>query len=116
MRHESEARLQALLSSLDDLVFELDHEGTYLGIWTADDALLAAPRDEMFGRSLRENVGDDIGVQLTRIVGQVLETGRSETCEYCLRSRPALGGSRAGSPLSRRRRALPGGSASWSGT
>ncbi len=85
VRHESEARLQALLSSLDDLVFELDHEGTYLGIWTADDALLAAPRDEMLGRSLRENVGDDIGVQLTRIVGQVLETGRSETCEYCLK-------------------------------
>ena len=49
VRHESEARLQALLSSLDDLVFELDHEGTYLGIWTADDALLAAPRGRDVG-------------------------------------------------------------------
>ena len=28
---ESEARLQALVSSLDDLVFELDENGTYLG-------------------------------------------------------------------------------------
>ena len=29
---ESEARLETLLSSLDDLVFELDENGTYLGI------------------------------------------------------------------------------------
>ncbi|MGO9148864.1 MAG: hypothetical protein ACLP1E_03590 [Acidimicrobiales bacterium] len=36
-----EARLQALLSSLDDLVFELDENGTYLGIWTGNDTLLA---------------------------------------------------------------------------
>ena len=31
---ESEARLQALLSSLDDLVIELDENGTYLAVWT----------------------------------------------------------------------------------
>jgi len=46
---ESEARLQALLSSLDDLVFELDENGTYLKIWTANDALLAVPRGELIG-------------------------------------------------------------------
>ena len=46
---ESEARLQALISSLDDLVFELDENGTYLGIWTANDALLFAPRDNCSG-------------------------------------------------------------------
>ena len=40
---ESEARLETLLSSLDDLVFELDENGTYLGIWTTNDALLIAP-------------------------------------------------------------------------
>jgi PAS domain-containing protein len=50
---ESEARLQALLSSLDDLVFELDENGTYLKIWTANDALLAVPRGELIGRTHR---------------------------------------------------------------
>jgi diguanylate cyclase (GGDEF)-like protein/PAS domain S-box-containing protein len=81
---DSEARLQALLSSLDDLVFELDEDGTYLGIWTADDALLAAPRREMLGRTLRENVGEEIGLRLTGVIGRVLETGSPETCEYRL--------------------------------
>jgi hypothetical protein len=78
-------------------VFELDENGTYLGIWTTDDGLLAAPRSEMLGRTVREAVGDEVGLRLTRVIGRVLETGRSETCEYCLE--------------------VPrGGSASWSAT
>jgi diguanylate cyclase (GGDEF)-like protein len=84
-RRDSEARLQALLSSLDDLVFELDEDGTYLGIWTADDTLLAAPRSELLGRTVRELLGDEIGLCLTSIIGHVLETGCSETCEYSLK-------------------------------
>lgn len=81
---ESEARLQALLSSLDDLVFELDENGTYLGVWTADDALLSAPRRELLGRTLREGLGEQIGLHLTQIIGHVLDTGCPEICEYCL--------------------------------
>src|ERR1017187_8587068 len=70
---ESEARLRALLSSLDDLVFELDENGVYLAIWTTDEALLAAPRSEMLGRTLRETIGEEIGLRLTRVIGHVLE-------------------------------------------
>ncbi len=82
---DSEARLQALLSSLDDLVFEIDENGAYLGIWTTDDALLAAPRSEMLGRTVRQTLGNEIGLRLTSIIGHVLETGCSETCEYSLK-------------------------------
>ena len=82
---DSEARLQALLSSLDDLVFELDEDGTYLGIWTGDDTLLAAPRSELLGRTVRELLGDEVGLRLTSIIGHVLETGCSETYEYSLK-------------------------------
>lgn len=54
VRPDSDARLQALLSSLGDVVFELDENGTYLGIWTADDTLLAAPGASSWGeRSVR---------------------------------------------------------------
>jgi diguanylate cyclase (GGDEF)-like protein len=81
---ESEARLQALLSSLDDLVFELDENGTYLGIWTTDDTLLAAPRSELLGRKLPEALGEKIGLRLIQIIGHVLETGCPEIWEYCL--------------------------------
>ena len=81
---QSEARLQALLSSLDDLVFELDEDGTYLGIWTTNDALLAAPRDELLGRTLTQTFNSEIAYQLNEIIAAALKTGCAETCEICL--------------------------------
>jgi diguanylate cyclase (GGDEF)-like protein/PAS domain S-box-containing protein len=81
---ESEARLEALVSSLDDLVFELDGNGIYLGIWTDNDALLVAPRSELLGRSITEALGSEVGLGLMKVIGSVLETGRPEVWEFCL--------------------------------
>ena len=81
---ESEARLQALLSSLDDLVFEIDEDGRYLEIWTANDSLLAVPRGELLGKTHREALGEEIGLSLAKVVLQVLQTGRPQFWEYSL--------------------------------
>ncbi|MGA2209335.1 MAG: EAL domain-containing protein [Acidimicrobiales bacterium] len=81
---ESEARLQALLSSLDDLVFELDRNGTYLGVWTAHDDLLAAPRDALLGHTVCEALGDELGLRMIGIIGHVLATGVPEICDFRL--------------------------------
>jgi PAS domain S-box-containing protein len=81
---ESEARLKALLSSLDDLVFELDENGTYLGIWTTDDALLAAPRRQLLGRTVRDGIGEEAGLHLTQVIRHALDTGCPEIWEYSL--------------------------------
>lgn len=81
---ESEARLQALLSSFDGLVFELDAEGTYLGIWTMDDTLLVEPRSDLLGRTTREALGAEIGGNVDRTIRLVLETGKPEIVEYSL--------------------------------
>jgi diguanylate cyclase (GGDEF)-like protein/PAS domain S-box-containing protein len=81
---ESEARLEALLSSLDDLVFELDENGTYLGIWTANDELLVAPRDRLLGRTHAEVVGEDVALGLKEVTNSVLGTGRPQFWEYRL--------------------------------
>jgi diguanylate cyclase (GGDEF)-like protein/PAS domain S-box-containing protein len=81
---ESEARLRALLSSLDDLVFELDENGVYLAIWTTDETLLVATPSELLGRTPREALGDEIGRRVTLAVRRVLETNRPELLEYRL--------------------------------
>jgi diguanylate cyclase (GGDEF)-like protein/PAS domain S-box-containing protein len=81
---ESEARLQALLSSLDDLVFEIDEDGTYLEIWTANDDLLAVPRAELLGKTHREALGEEIGLSLAKVISQVLETDRPHFWNYSL--------------------------------
>ncbi len=81
---QSEARLQALLSSLDDLVFEIDENGTYLEIWTANDALLAVPRGDLLGKTHREALGEEIGLSLANVISQVLVTGHPKFWEYQL--------------------------------
>ena len=81
---ESEARLHALLSSLDDLVFELDENGIYLAIWTTNETLLIAPSSELLGRTVREALGEKVGRRLTLAVRRVLKTGQAELFEYLL--------------------------------
>jgi diguanylate cyclase (GGDEF)-like protein/PAS domain S-box-containing protein len=81
---ESKARLHALLSSLDDLVFELDENGIYLGVWTANETLLAAPRHELLGRSVRDVIGEELGASLIEIIRHVLATGCPEIWDFCL--------------------------------
>lgn len=81
---ESEARLRAMLSSLDDLVFELDENGVYLAIWTTSEALLVAPPSELLGRTVRQALGDDLGRRVTRAIRRVINTGRPELLEFRL--------------------------------
>jgi diguanylate cyclase (GGDEF)-like protein/PAS domain S-box-containing protein len=80
----SEARLRALLSSLDDLVFELDENGVYLAVWTVNESLLVAPPSELLGHTVREALGDEVGRRVTRAVRRSIETGRPEMLELRL--------------------------------
>ena len=67
---ESEARLRALLSSLDDLVFELDENGVYLAVWTTNESLLVAPPAELLGHTTREALGDEVGRRVADAVAR----------------------------------------------
>src|SRR5262249_19664539 len=48
-QHEA-ARLEALINSIDQIILELDAEGTFLNIWASDEQLLYRPRKELLGR------------------------------------------------------------------
>lgn len=78
----SEERLRALVGSIDEVLFEFDRGGTCLGIWTVNEALLVAPREEMLGRSVVELVGEERGRPIAEAIARVIETGRAETIEY----------------------------------
>jgi len=79
-----EARLEALLSSLDDLVFELDENGTYIEIWGTNDALLFAPRSELLGQTLGDALGGKVGLAFTQLIRDVVKSGRPEIYQYAL--------------------------------
>lgn len=83
---EQTRQLRALVTSLDDIVFEIDENGMYLNVWTADESFLARPKGELIGRTIPEIFGD-VGHGIVRSIRTVLQTGESATVEYPIEMR-----------------------------
>lgn len=81
---ESERQMQALVTSLDDLVFEFDEFGTYLNVWTANESLLAQPKAHLIGHSIVEILGEESGRPFHDAITRVITSGIPETIEYSL--------------------------------
>jgi two-component system, sensor histidine kinase and response regulator len=81
---DSEARLQALVSSIDEIVFEFDGDGTYFNVWTTNEALLVRPRKELIGRRLEEFMTKELAKPFLDSFRRALATGIGESVEYML--------------------------------
>jgi two-component system cell cycle sensor histidine kinase/response regulator CckA len=81
---ENESRLEALIGSIDEIVFELDRDGTFLNIWTTNEELLYRPRHELKGKRVSSVIGEEFFQPFAQIFDRVLATGRSEELEYSL--------------------------------
>ena len=81
---EQEARLEALINSIDQIVFELDADGTYLNIWTTDEKLLYRPRHELLGKRSEDIFDADFFRSSHEIFKRVIATGKGEDFEYSL--------------------------------
>jgi two-component system, cell cycle sensor histidine kinase and response regulator CckA len=82
--NENQSRLEALIGSIDEIVFELAPDGTFLNIWTANEQLLYRPRHELIGKRVADVIGEDFFRPFAHIVDRVLATGRGEELEYSL--------------------------------
>ncbi len=80
----NELRLQALVSSVDEIVFELDADATVINVWAKDQALLPRPAGELLGRRLADVLPSAPGMQLTALVRRVLRSGVPESAEVPL--------------------------------
>ena len=88
-QHEA-ARLEALINSIDQIVLELDAEGTFLNIWANDEKLLYRPRSELLGRRSEDIFDADFFRSSHELFKRVIATGKGEDFEYSL----ALSGGR----------------------
>lgn len=80
---ESEAHLQALLNSIDDIALEVNKEGVYTNVWTKKDyMLLVSPREELIGKRLEDVLSGDSLKQYQEEIAKVLQTHQSATIEY----------------------------------
>jgi PAS domain S-box-containing protein len=79
---ESKGRLQALISSIDEIVFECAADGTFLDIWTTNESLLFRPREEMLGKRISEVISDEFSRPFQAAFCRVLANGIGEDLEY----------------------------------
>ena len=80
-----EARLQALLDALPDLLLRLRADGTYLEV-AGDTSKLANPPNVVIGSTVGDLLPPEIAEQLMSCVRAALESGRLATVEYRLRT------------------------------
>jgi len=80
---ESQARNQAILSALPDMMFVFDTNSTYLDVHTRDEALLLVPPSAFLGRTIAEVMPPDLARQFARCFDQVALEGSSQT-DYSL--------------------------------
>jgi signal transduction histidine kinase/CheY-like chemotaxis protein/HAMP domain-containing protein len=75
---KNKERLNTLINSIDDLVFEVDADGTYLDIWTQREDLLIRPKAELLGRRISDVFGNDL---VTAKLRSLLQTGQTDSFE-----------------------------------
>ena len=81
---ESNRQLKALVTSLDDIVFEVDSQGTYLNVWTADESLLSEPKAELIGRQIEDTLQKETADSIMEATQRVLKANDVEEIEYPL--------------------------------
>lgn len=81
---DGEARSQALLRLMPDLMFRMDGHGRFLEFYAANEHLLFAPPDQIIGRTVRELLPEPIATLSMDCVARTLETGTVQLIEYSL--------------------------------
>jgi PAS domain S-box-containing protein len=77
-------RREALINSIDQIVLELDAEGTFLNIWANDKKLLYRPRNELLGRRSEDIFDASFFRSSHELFKRVIATGKGEDFEYSL--------------------------------
>ncbi|MBE0488938.1 MAG: EAL domain-containing protein [Halomonas sp.] len=79
-----EARLEALVGSMQDLIFVFDGEGRFDYVHAGDPDLLLAPSASLQGRHYREVLPDRVADQLEAELERMAQTGRPTAYDYTL--------------------------------
>ena len=81
---ERDAQILALIGPLDEVLVEHAPDTTILNMWAMNESLLAKPRTEMIGKTMRELFGAEFARPFEEIFRRVAATGKGEHIEYSL--------------------------------
>ncbi len=79
---ESEKKLQALLTNLDDIIFEQDIEGNYLNVWTKDEIKLFVSKDQLIGKNVDEVLPQGLASSIKNAIKKAAYENKSVSLNY----------------------------------
>lgn len=79
---QSERELKALISSLNDIIFEVSDDYKFLNVWVNDEVQLFFNRKSFIGKQFTEIFSADFSKQFTDAVDEVIRTGDVRDIEY----------------------------------
>ncbi|WP_449658037.1 sensor histidine kinase [Amazonocrinis nigriterrae] len=80
---ESEARYQAILGAIPDLMFRISRDGEYLDL-KEEGANVTLNREEIVGRNMWDLLPSDVAAISQEAIAKTLDSGTLQTCEYQL--------------------------------
>ncbi len=80
----SEAKVQALLDAIPDMMFVLNHEGTFLDYHAPEAALLFASPESFLGKNIRDVLPPQVVEPYRRSMAQAVQSGESQLFEYTI--------------------------------
>jgi len=83
-QQQAHADLAATLQAIPDLLFEVDGNGTYLQVWARRPELLAAPKEELLGRTVAQILPSEAATTVMQALRAAEFHGLSEGQVICL--------------------------------
>ena len=79
---QNESNLTAIISSLEDIVFEFSSNGVFLNVWTAEEEQLFFPKEAFIGNTIEDVFGIQFGQQFADMIRNVVATKETMLLEY----------------------------------
>lgn len=79
--HELAAHLQSLITSLEDIVFEIDGNHIFKNVWVSDESMLFMPKEAFLGKTIAEVMGPQSNI-FTGPVNEAIRTGLVQEVVY----------------------------------
>lgn len=77
-----ERQLNLLVSSLNDIVFEITQDGYIINYWTNNDKLLFYPPSVFLGKNLRDLLPDSVTTRSLQLISKTLKTGTEQEMDF----------------------------------
>lgn len=78
----SKDELQSLVTSLDDIILEVNTHLVIVNVWCNDASILSVPKELMIGKRIRDVKGKELGEKFENAIQHVLEFETSQVIEY----------------------------------